>query len=152
VGYDRDRCRQAVLIVPHSLHSSHQISRSDLYLISSLFVYCAAARMCGNKSAPLRGREQQQDRSQIRGAAPTQLALRRLPLHARVGRSETNGPGPALSVWWHLVHRRHTPATGTIEGLRGKHEPPQGLRAIRATMWPSVHEQVARGGGNRPPW
>jgi len=31
-GYDRDRCRQAVLIVPHQLHTSHQISTSDINL------------------------------------------------------------------------------------------------------------------------
>ena len=51
VGCDRDRCRQAVLIVPHPLHTSHQISTSDIYLVRTLFACCAVPKWCSDQKA-----------------------------------------------------------------------------------------------------
>jgi len=62
-GYDRDRCRQAGLIVPHPFPRSHQISTSGNYLIS--YFVCLLQRT-SNKGAL---REQQQPRPN-RATAP----------------------------------------------------------------------------------
>ena len=71
LGYDRDRCRQAGLIVSHPFPTSHRISTSGSYLISH-FVCLLRRIRCPNKGTL---HEQQQERSRSSNSAATEAAL-----------------------------------------------------------------------------